>query len=67
MAGQVKHVKLFGGVMPDLTLLSVLTKLKAKNTDALIAAVADVLQDHGITLMDSTALLARTGRARPAC
>jgi len=29
MAGQVKHVKLFGGVMPDLTLLSVLTKLKA--------------------------------------
>ena len=57
MAGQVKHVKLFGGVMPDLTLLSVLTKLKAKNTDALIAAVAEILQDHGITLMDSTELL----------
>ena len=72
MAGQVKHVKLFGGVFPDLTLLSVLTRLKAKNTDALIAAVADVLQDHGITLMNSTALLselvARSGvlsRARP--
>ena len=72
MAGQVKHVKLFGGVMPDLTLLSVLTRLKAKNTDALIAAVADVLQEHGITLMDSTALLpdllARPGvltRAQP--
>ncbi len=44
MAGQVKHVKLFGGVMPDLTLLSVLARLKAKNTDALIAAVADVLE-----------------------
>lgn len=57
MAGQVKHVKLFGGVLPDMTLLSVLTRLKAKNTDALIAAVADVLQDHGITLMNSTALL----------
>ena len=57
MAGQVKHVKLFGGVMPDLTLLSVLTKLKAKNTDALIAAVAEVLQDHGIALMNSTELL----------
>ena len=39
MAGQVKHVKLFGGVMPDMTLLSVLTKLKGKNTDALIAAI----------------------------
>lgn len=57
MAGQVKHVKLFGGVFPDMTLLSVLTRLKGRNTDALIAAVADVLKDHGITLMDSTALL----------
>ena len=58
MAGQVKHTKLFGGVMPDLTMLSVLARLKAKNTDALIAAIADVLLTHGITLMDSTELLA---------
>jgi len=58
MAGQVKHTKLFGGVVPDLTMLSVLTKLKSKNTDAVIAAVAGVLQDNGITLMDSTELLA---------
>jgi DUF1009 family protein len=57
MAGQVKHVKLFGGVLPDLTLLKVLSRLKSNNTDALIAAVADVLHEHGITLMDSTALL----------
>lgn len=57
MAGQVKHVKLFGGVMPDLTLLSVLARLRSKNTDALIAAVADVLQTHGIALMNSTDLL----------
>lgn len=57
MAGQVKHVKIFGGVVPDLTLLSVLTRLRSKNTDALIAAVAGVLGDNGITLMDSTALL----------
>jgi hypothetical protein len=32
-------------------------KLKARNTDALIAGVADVLRDHGITLLDSTAFL----------
>lgn len=57
MAGQVKHVKLFGGVLPDATLLKVLVRLKSKNTDAVIAAVADVLQDHGIALMDSTALI----------
>lgn len=58
MAGQVKHVKIFSGIVPDLTLLSVLRRLKARNTDALISAVADVLGDHGIRLIDSTALIA---------
>jgi UDP-2,3-diacylglucosamine hydrolase len=57
MAGQVKHVKIFSGIVPDLTLLSVLTKLKARNTDALISAVADVMRDNGIELLDSTAFL----------
>jgi hypothetical protein len=57
MAGQVKHARIFSGVLPDLTLLSVLRRLKARNTDALIAAVADVLAEQGITLMDSTELL----------
>jgi DUF1009 family protein len=72
MAGQVKHVKVFDGGLPDLTLLSVLARLKSRNTDALIAAVAGVLADHGITLLDSTALLAELlatagdlSRARP--
>jgi UDP-2,3-diacylglucosamine hydrolase len=58
MAGQVKHAKIFSGIVPDLTLLSVLTRLKARNTDALISAVADVMRDHGIELLDSTAFLA---------
>jgi hypothetical protein len=58
MAGQVKHVKIFSGAMPDRLLLSVLLKLRSRNTDALISAVADVLRDHGIELIDSTAFLA---------
>src|SRR6185503_21294586 len=58
MAGQVKHTKLFADIMPDMALLSVLMRLKARNTDALIAGVADVLRDHGIQLLDSTAFLA---------
>ena len=58
MAGQVKHAKLFSGIVPDLTLLSVLTKLRSRNTDALISAVADVLRNEGIDLLDSTAFLA---------
>ena len=65
MAGQVKHAKIFSGIVPDLTLLSVLTRLRARNTDALISAVAEVLRDEGIELLDSTAflepLLARPG------
>src|SRR4051794_12260909 len=65
MAGQVKHAKIFSGIIPDLTLLSVLTKLKARNTDALISAVAEVLKGEGIELIDSTAflepLLAKSG------
>jgi DUF1009 family protein len=44
--------------MPDFTLLAVLRRLTSKNTDSLIAAVAGVLEERGITLMDSTALLA---------
>ena len=57
MAGQVKHTKIFGGVVPDMTALSVLTRLKARNTDAIIAAVADVMKHHGVELVDSTTLL----------
>jgi UDP-2,3-diacylglucosamine hydrolase len=57
MAGQVKHARIFSGIIPDLTLLSVLTRLKARNTDALISAVADVLRDEGIELLDSTRFL----------
>jgi DUF1009 family protein len=58
MAGQVKHAKLFADIIPDLTLVGVLLRLKARNTDALISGVADVLRQHGINLLDSTALLA---------
>ena len=58
MAGQVKHAKIFSGIVPDLTLLAVLTRLKARNTDALISAVADVLRGEGIELLDSTSFLA---------
>jgi UDP-2,3-diacylglucosamine hydrolase len=36
MAGQVKHAKIFAGIVPDATLLSVLTRLRWKNTDAFI-------------------------------
>lgn len=66
MAGQVKHVKLFSGIRPDPLLLSILLRLRSRNTDAVIAAVAEALHARGIELLDSTAflapLMARAGR-----
>lgn len=65
MAGQVKHTKIFSGVIPDGTALAVFKRLATRNTDSVIAAVAEVMRDHGITLLDSTQflqpLLARPG------
>jgi UDP-2,3-diacylglucosamine hydrolase len=57
MAGQVKHVQIFGSAFPDLTMIRMLAGLKHKNTDSLIGGVARVLEEEGITLMDSSALL----------
>ncbi|HJU43205.1 MAG TPA: UDP-2,3-diacylglucosamine diphosphatase LpxI [Vicinamibacterales bacterium] len=56
MAGQVKHVKIFGFV-PDLTAMAMIARLPARNTDALIGAVADLMRDHGVELMNSAKLL----------
>lgn len=58
MAGQVKHTKLFSDIVPDLMAIGLLMRIKTKNTDAIIAGVADVLREHGVELIDSTTFLA---------
>jgi UDP-2,3-diacylglucosamine hydrolase len=58
MAGQVKHVKIFGGgLVPDLAAMGLLARLKSLNTDSLIGAVADVMRERGIELINSTQFL----------
>ena len=57
MAGQVKHNKIFSSIRPDWRLAKLLFSLPRKNTDALIGAVARVLEDEGIRLVDSTLFL----------
>jgi len=57
MAGQVKHNKIFSSIRPDWRLAKLLFSLPLKNTDSLIGAVARVLQDEGIELVDSTKFL----------
>jgi UDP-2,3-diacylglucosamine hydrolase len=57
MAGQVKHSKIFSSIRPDWKLAKLLLALPRKNTDSLIGAVAKVLEEEGIQLVDSTMFL----------
>ena len=57
MAGQVKHKQIFSAIRPDWRLAKLLLSLRTRSTDALIGAVAKVLKDEGIELMNSTAFL----------
>jgi DUF1009 family protein len=57
MAGQVKHNKIFSAIRPDWKMAKLLLSLPRKNTDALIGAVASLLESEGIELVDSTAFL----------
>src|SRR5271163_4542634 len=57
MAGQVKHNKIFSAIRPDWRLAKLLFSLPSKNTDSLIGAVARVLEDEGIELVNSTEFL----------
>jgi len=57
MAGQVKHVQIFSGALPDARMLKMLWNLPKRNTDALIGGVADELAKEGIELIDSTYFL----------
>ena len=67
MAGQVKHVKIFSGIVPDLTLLSVLRRLQGEeHRRADLPPSPTCCADHGIELIDSTELLSRCWPG-PAC
>jgi UDP-2,3-diacylglucosamine hydrolase len=57
MAGQVKHVQIFSGALPDLRMIKTILRLPRRNTDALIGAVAAELLSEGIELIDSTYFL----------
>ena len=57
MAGQVKHVQLFSGALPDVRMMKMLWNLPRRNTDALIGGVAAELAKEGIELIDSTSLI----------
>src|SRR4051812_23356500 len=57
MAGQVKHKQIFSSIRPDWRMAKLLLSLGTRNTNSLLGAVAKVLADEGITLIDSTSYL----------
>ncbi len=65
MVGRIQHKQIYSSLRPDWRLLKLLNSLRRKNTDSLLGAVAQVLEEEGITLLDSTfflaPLLARVG------
>src|SRR5438067_4249584 len=65
MAGQLKHKQIFSSIRPDWKMAELLLSLGTRNTNSLLEAVAKVLADEGITLIDSTSylepLLAKAG------
>jgi DUF1009 family protein len=72
MAGRIQHKRIFSAIRPDWRLLKLLGELRRKNTDSLLGALANVLEDEGITLLDSTHFLASSlasegtnGRRKP--
>jgi hypothetical protein len=65
MAGQVKHKQIFSSIRPDWLLAKLLLSLSTRNTEGLLGAIANVLEDEGVELISSTTflepLLARQG------
>ena len=57
MAGQVKHKQIFSSIRPDWRLAKLLLNLRTRSTDALLGAIAKVLEDEGIELISSTSFL----------
>ena len=72
MAGRIQHKQIYSAIRPDWRLLKVLNNLRRKNTDSLLGAVAGVLEDEGIEILDSTYFLSQSlaaeganGRRKP--
>ncbi|MDD2805085.1 MAG: UDP-2,3-diacylglucosamine diphosphatase LpxI [Elusimicrobiales bacterium] len=57
MVGNIPHVNIFGGILPDLRCAKLLFKLRDKKANAIFAAVAEELASDGIEIASSATLL----------
>jgi DUF1009 family protein len=54
MAGKVRKLHLFRNFRPDLTAMKGLLRLKDKRDDSILNAIADLLHEGGLTLIEQT-------------
>jgi UDP-2,3-diacylglucosamine hydrolase len=57
MAGQVKPKKLFHGLTPDLKATAILFRLKRRNAETIFGAIAEEIEQLGVTLLDARAFI----------
>jgi UDP-2,3-diacylglucosamine hydrolase len=57
LAGQVKHVQIFGGFSADRLVSRTMEGLNTRNTDAIIGAFVRMLEARGMKVVDSTLFL----------
>ena len=54
LLGTITKTRIFKDILPDLKGLSLWNRLKARQDDSILRAVADVLEEEGIKILDST-------------
>jgi DUF1009 family protein len=57
MIGNISHINIFGGVLPDMRAAKLLFKLRDRKANAIFAAVAEEFKADGIELVNSATLL----------
>ena len=54
LLGTITKTRIFKDILPDLKGLSLWNRLKARQDDSILRAVADALEEEGIKILDST-------------
>ena len=57
MAGQIKPVKLFNGLSPDLKVINLLAKIKTHNAESIFGAVVQEIEALGTEVIDARSFL----------
>lgn len=57
LAGQVRPARLFSGLLPDLKMLSLLSRLKALNAETIFGSIIDEINSIGCNVIDARSFI----------